>query len=557
MFQFFRQLLSTEFMPHGMCYLWDPAVLWLNVIADGAITVSYYAIPFLLFSFARKRRDITFKWIFVAFGLFILACGTTHLMAAITVWHPVYRLDGVIKAVTAIASVATFAGLIPMMPGLISLPSPAALAREVEVRRMAEERVRKINGELEERVASRTASLEEALLELRKEMARREELERELIQSQKMEAVGRLAGGIAHDFNNLLTVILGYNEILREHVKEDATALEYAEEIARASERASGLTNQLLAFSRRQVSIPRVLDLNDVVQSVDKMLTRLIGEDIDVETRLQPEPARVKVDPTHIEQLILNLAVNSRDAMPQGGKLSIETANVEITQEYAAGHVGIAPGPWVMLSVSDTGTGMDAATREHIFEPFFTTKEKGKGTGLGLSIVYGIVKQSGGEILVYSEVGHGTVFKIYLPAAQAEDAVAAAVQPEAVAPASATILLVEDEAQVRALTQIMLERRGYRILAAATPVEAVELASRRDGRIDLLLTDIVMPVRYGTDLAIEIKGLVPEIRVLFMSGYTDNAVVKQGLLAPDTAFIQKPFSAEDLDRKVREVLGGK
>ena len=541
-------------MPHGMCYLWDPAVLWVNVISDGLIAASYYAIPFLLFYFARRRRDITFKWIFVAFGMFILACGTTHLMSTVTVWHPIYRLDGVIKAVTAVASVATFAGLIPMMPTLISLPSPAALAREIEVRRGAEERIRKINEELEQRVADRTASLEQALHDLRKEMTRRQELERELIQAQKMEAVGRLAGGVAHDFNNLLTVILGYDELLREHVKADPVALEYAAEISQASERAAGLTNQLLAFSRRQVSAPRISDLNGIVRNIEKMLKRVIGEDLELEMRLDPNLTHVKVDPTHIDQVILNLAVNSRDAMPQGGKLTIETANVEITEAYASGHIGIAPGLWVLLAVSDSGVGMDTATRERIFEPFFTTKEKGKGTGLGLSIVYGIVKQSGGEVLVYSEPGHGTVFKIYLPAIQAGEAAPPLTPQAAPEPVSATILLVEDEDQVRALTRIMLERRGYRVLVAATPAQALEIAGQAGEKIDLLLTDIVMPLQYGTDLATAVQNLLPGTRVLFMSGYTDNSVVRQGLLAADTAFIQKPFTSPDLDRKVREVL---
>jgi signal transduction histidine kinase len=554
MFVFFRQLFSTEFMPHGMCYLWDPAVLWVNVISDAVIAAAYYAIPFLLFYFARRRRDITFKWIFVAFGMFILACGTTHLMDTVTVWHPVYRLGGVIKALTAAASVATFAGLIPMMPTLISLPSPAALAREIEVRRGAEERIRKINEELEVRVADRTASLEQALHDLRKEMMRRQELERELIQAQKMEAVGRLAGGIAHDFNNLLTVVLGYDEILREHVKDDPVALEYATEISQASERAAGLTNQLLAFSRRQVSVLRIADLNAIVRNIDKMLKRVIGEDLELETRLQPDLARVKVDPTHIDQVILNLAVNSRDAMPQGGKLTIETANLEITEAYASGHIGIAPGFWVMLAVSDNGVGMDAATRERIFEPFFTTKEKGKGTGLGLSIVYGIVKQSGGEVLVYSEPAHGTVFKIYLPAVPAGETAPPVTPLAPLEPAGATILLVEDEDQVRTLTRIMLERRGYRVLVAGTPAEALRIAGQPGEKIDLLLTDIVMPLRYGTDLATDVQELLPGIRVLFMSGYTDNSVVRQGLLAADTAFIQKPFTAPDLDRKVRQVL---
>ena len=292
MFEFFHKLFSNEFMPHGMCYLWDPAVLWLSVISDSLTGAAYYAIPFLLFYFVRKRRDVTFKGIFVAFGIFILACGATHVMGAITVWIPIYRLDAVIKAITALASVATFAMLIPMMPMLIAIPSPSQMAqanlllsREIAERRGAEEEVRKINEDLEERVARRTAE--------------RAALEDQLLQSQKMEAVGRLAGGVAHDFNNLLTVILGYNEMLRDRVRMDGSALEYSEEVLRAAERASSLTNQLLAFSRRQVAVPRVVDLNEIVLGIDKMLRRIIGEDVQLEVSLSPELPSVKVDPSH------------------------------------------------------------------------------------------------------------------------------------------------------------------------------------------------------------------------------------------------------------------
>ena len=432
MIDFLSNLLSGDpFMPHGMCFQWDPGVLWLHVLSDLLIAAAYYAIPMLLFYFSRRRRDIPFNWIFVAFAGFILACGTTHLLGAITVWHPIYRLEVAVKALTALASVATLFLLIPLMPALISLPSPsqlkrvnATLALEIEVRRSAEAEVRKINEDLEQRVAARTAdykqaadSLQQAIEDLRGEMRRREDLEEQLFQSQKMEAVGRLAGGVAHDFNNLLTVILGYNEMLKEQVKEDPVAQEYAAEVLQASERASSLTNQLLAFSRRQVSAPRVVDLNDLVRQIDKMLRRIIGEDVRLDVRLDPALTPVKVDPTHIDQVIMNLAVNSRDAMPDGGSLTIETAHVDLTEEYAASHLELLPGSYAMLMVSDTGIGMDASTRARLFEPFFTTKEQGKGTGLGLSIVYGIVKQNGGEILVYSERGQGTVFKIYIPAA--------------------------------------------------------------------------------------------------------------------------------------------
>ena len=578
MLHFFSQLLSNDYMPHKMCFLDDATVLWLNVISDSLISLAYYLIPFLLFYFTRKRRDISFNWVFVAFGVFILACGTTHLLGAVTVWNPVYRLDGVVKAVTAIASITTFGMLIPMMPTLIRIPSPAQMEDEIQERRAAEEEVRKINLELEGRVARRTAelvtseavarklaeqekqaaeSLEKTLGELQSEMKQRQSLEGQLIQAQKMEAVGRLAGGVAHDFNNLLTVILGYNEMLSEQVKNDPEALDAVLEVHKAAERATALTNQLLAFSRRQVAVPRVLDLNQVVRQIDKMLRRIIGEDIELETRLAPDLPPVKADPSHIDQVIMNLAVNARDAMPKGGKLSIETAATHLTDEYAAGHIGVTAGPYVMLAISDTGVGMDALTRARIFEPFFTTKEKGKGTGLGLSIVYGIVKQHGGEILVYSEPGQGTVFKIYIPVAAPAVAAAPSATLQATAQAaSGTILLVEDEQQVRNLTRAMLARQGYRILEAGSTENALDLARDDAQTIDLLLTDIVMPHMSGVDLADEIRKIRPGIRVLFMSGYTDLAVVHQGILSAEMPFIQKPFTAASLRQKVQELLAG-
>ena len=549
MIEFFRKLFSSDFMPHGMCFLWDPAVLWLNVISDGTIAAAYYAIPFLLFYFPRQRRDFSFKPIIVAFGLFILACGSTHLLGAVTVWNPVYRLDGVVKAITAIASVGTFAMMIPLMPILVALPSPSeleesnrTLAREIDERKAAEAEVRKINEELEDRVVQRTAE--------------RIKLEEQLIQAQKMEAVGRLAGGVAHDFNNLLTVILGFSELVCEQVRGDREALESVGEVFHAAERASALTQQLLAFSRRQVFTPRVTNLNEVVQNIDKMLRRIIGEDIELRTSLSTRLSPARIDPLHIEQVIMNLVVNSRDAMPQGGKLTIETANVEFTRDYAEVHLGIETGPYVMLAVSDTGIGMDAATRSRMFEPFFTTKEQGKGTGLGLATVYGIVKQNGGEIQVYSEPGHGTIFKIYFPSVDEHPGTlrsdAAEIQP---AIANETILVVEDEDQVRLLTRRILSRQGYRVLEASSGSAALALVRDYRARIDLLLTDVVMPQMSGPDLARELRMLHPEIKILFMSGYTDGAIAMQGALPPDMPLVQKPFTSANLHRQVREALG--
>jgi signal transduction histidine kinase/CheY-like chemotaxis protein len=548
MLDFIQKLFSSDFMPHGMCYLWDPGVLWLSVISDILIALAYYAIPVLLFRFARQRRDIPFKGIFVAFGLFILACGTTHVMGAVTVWHPLYRLEGIIKLITAVASIATFVMLLPMLPTLLTLPSPSALERvnrklelEIEERRAAEGEVRRMNEELEERVARRTEE--------------RRSLEDQLIQSQKMEAVGRLAGGVAHDFNNLLTVILGYNDLLREQAGNDVEAAEYVQEIQRAAERASALTNQLLTFSRRQVAVLREIDLNQVVRQIDKLLRRIIGEDIELEIHLDPELPHVKVDPSHMDQVIMNLAINSRDAMPEGGRLTIETRPVTLTDEDPRRHIGVLPGRYVMLAVRDTGVGMTAATRARVFEPFFTTKEKGKGTGLGLSIVYGIVKQNHGEILVYSEPGHGTVFKIYLPAIETQsDLTDLEAEPPKMEPAQETVLVVEDEEQVRSLARTMLARAGYRVIEAPTGADALRLAAEFREPIHLLLTDVVMPGMNGVDLATQLTAARPSLRVLYMSGYTDNAIVKQSGLSADVPFLQKPFTSAGLHTKVREAL---
>jgi signal transduction histidine kinase/CheY-like chemotaxis protein len=562
MLEFFRKLFSADFMPHGMCYFWNPTVLWLNVASDAVIAAAYYFIPFLLFYFVRRRRDIEFKGMFVAFGIFILACGATHALGAVTVWVPVYRFDGVVKAVTAVASVATTVMLIPLMPALIRLPSPTQLRvvnRQLEVeideRRAAEDRVRQINDDLERRVALRTAELARTVDELRREIERREELERELVQSQKMEAVGRLAGGVAHDFNNLLTVILGYGEMLRDELRDNREASESCDEILRAGQRASALTSQLLAFSRRQIAVPRVLDLNHMVEQMEKMLRRVIGEDIELMIRTAPNLDAIVADPSQIDQIIMNLAVNSRDAMSHGGKLILETANVKFTDEYVGKHFEVQPGSYVMLAVSDTGTGMDGATQARIFEPFFTTKGQGKGTGLGLSIVYGIVKQAGGEIMVYSEPGHGTTFKIYFPTADEPiEERGADVAAPATERGTGTILLVEDEEQVRSLTCSMLRRQGYRVLTAGSGAEALEIVRGEAEPVHLLLTDVIMPGMHGGILAQEIRRIRPEIRILYMSGYTDASVTGEILFSDDIAYIEKPFTSTTLQNKVRDAL---
>ena len=381
-------------------------------------------------------------------------------------------------------------------------------------------------------------------------------LETQFFQSQKMETVGRLAGGIAHDFNNILTVIKGYSQLLLHGLKEGDPLRETVGEIKKSTERAENLTRQLLTFSRSQVMEMKVIDLNDLVQNLEKMLRRLIGEDIELIIVLMEEPVRVKVDPGQMEQVILNLAVNARDAMPNGGKLAIETENVELDENYARTHIGVTPGSYVMLSVSDTGVGMTSEVKERVFEPFFTTKEKGKGTGLGLSTIYGIVKQSGGTIWVYSEPGQGTTFKIYLPRVCEEvDALPSREDTSPLPKGRETVLLVEDEASVRVLAARALREQGYSVLEATNGNEAMGIA-REHGKekIHLLLSDVVMPQMGAKELVARFKSLHPEIKVLFISGYTDTAIDQHGLSESDIALLQKPFSLTSLARKVREVL---
>jgi len=380
-------------------------------------------------------------------------------------------------------------------------------------------------------------------------------LEAQLRQAQKMEAVGRLAGGIAHDFNNLLTAILGSADLLLDTLSPDAPEREDLDEIRKAAKRAADLTRQLLAFSRQQLLAPQVLDVNALLTNLEKLLRRLIGEHIELRTALAPNVGAVQADPGQLEQVIVNLAVNARDAMPQGGQLTIETANAELDEAYAAEHFPARPGSYVLLAVTDTGTGMDAQTKSHIFEPFFTTKEKGKGTGLGLATVYGIVKQSDGYIWVYSEPGHGTSFKIYLPrVAEAPGPARPGFELSASVRGSETVFVVEDDEMVRALIRRMLETRGYTVLLAPHGDEALQLLERHPGRVDLLMTDVVMPGMSGRDLADRVAERRPGIKVLYLSGYTDDAIVRHGVLEPGIAFLQKPFSADALARKVREVL---
>jgi len=387
------------------------------------------------------------------------------------------------------------------------------------------------------------------------DITERKLLEDQLRQAQKMEAIGRLAGGVAHDFNNALAVITGYSDLLQAHLPVSDASHQQAEEIAKAGRRAAALTRQLLAFSRKQIIQPVVLDLNSTTAELEKMLCRLIGEDVQITFKREARLGRVKMDPGQLEQILMNLAINSRDAMPQGGRLCIETANVDLDETYARQNVYVKPGAYVMLSVSDTGCGMDKETQLHIFEPFFTTKESGKGTGLGLSTVYGIVKQNSGYVRVYSEPGQGTTFKIYLPRV-AEPAQPPAPSPEVLPAGTETILVVEDEEALRKLTCTCLSSHGYRVLEAANAAQALDLALKFADQIHLLLTDVIMPGKSGRDLAAQLGVLRPGIKVAYMSGYTNDLIDQYGILDPNMVLIEKPFTLHSLLLKVHQVLHG-
>jgi len=668
---FLGKLLESDFMPHGYCFAWRPDILWTHVISDGLIVLSYYLIPLALIYLVRARRDLAFHWMFSLFGLFILSCGTTHLLSIVTLWHPVYRLEGVVKAITALASVPTAFLLVKLMPQAIALPSPKELREtnetlvlEIAERRRAEEQVLRLNAELEQRVQARTAELEKsnqmlreanermteaehryrelfqnnpmpmwvrepetgqflavnpaaqelygyseqeflsmtvgklhpdgrvpprpedapqpvlhkylrkngsaihaevryhhirfgpqrAVLVVPTDVTERKTLEEQLRHSQKMEAVGRLAGGIAHDFNNLLTVILGYATVVHGRLNPGDPLRTMVEEIQRAGEKASSLTGQLLAFSRKQITQPRTLDLNRVFQGMKDILQRLLGEDVDLAMVLDNSVPPVKADEGQLSQVLMNLAVNARDAMPTGGRLTIETRAVTREREDRGKH-GVRPaGRYAVLVVTDTGIGMDSETQCHIFEPFFTTKDAGKGTGLGLATVYGIVQQHGGWIDVYSEPDHGSSFKVYLPGTVAE-AAPAIPDAEASSPRrNATILLVEDQAAVRMLAEDVLAEAGHRVLTASNGRAALQLAERFKDKIDLLITDVVMPEMSGPELAAHLFRARPGLTILYISGYTDHALLHRGAIEEGTAFLQKPFLPETLVVKVDSLM---
>jgi PAS domain S-box-containing protein len=434
------------------------------------------------------------------------------------------------------------------------------ISLDITERKVAQDALAEAHRELERRVAERTRELSETNLRLQREIDERKRAqealalaEAQLRQAQKLEAIGRLAGGVAHDFNNLLSVILCCASLLEREDSPVAPA-QAAEEITRASERAAILTRQLLAFSRQQMLAPRVLDLNHVVQSTGGMLERVIGEDVELVISPEPDLWRTRIDASQLEQVLMNLVVNARDAMPSGGKLVIETRNMELDADSVRHQAGVGPGCYVMLRVRDTGVGMDEATAARAFEPFYTTKQHGRGTGLGLSTVYGIVKQSGGHILLDSVKGGGTTFEIYFPRTldNLSAGASAAALPVPV-PGSETLLLVEDDDQVRSVTHEILKLQGYRVLPAGSPADALQLSARFPERIHLMLTDVVMPEMNGRQLAQRLLGERPDLQVLYMSGYADNALSSDDALT-SSIFLQKPLTPDSLAQAVRRVL---
>ena len=686
---FFLSLFDNQqFAPHGQCLLWQSNMLLLYAISDGAIAFAYFSIPLALAYFVAKRRDIAFRWVFVLFCVFILACGTTHVFDVWTLWNPDYGVAGLVKAFTAVSSVATAVMLWDLMPQALALPGPhqlqslnTRLEQEIAEHRTARASLQNLTEDLEHRVKERTRELEWRSEELSSEIAQRriteEELfesreqfrrlfisnplpmwiydretlkflevndaaianygyarnefltmrltdirppadvdrlleslknaagtyeqssnwrhrrkngdiiqvdvytheiairghnarlavaldvtqrnqaEEQLRQAQKMEAIGQLTGGVAHDFNNLLAIIQGNLELIQDRVKDDPKMREMIDYALRASERGASLTKRLLAYSRQQPLEPKVVDLGRLVPSMTDLLRRALGETIEVRAHMAPDLWKTRIDPHELEHALLNLAVNARDAMPNGGSLTIEAENTHLDETYAEANVEVVPGPYVMVAVTDTGTGMSKEVAARVFEPFFTTKPIGQGSGLGLSMVFGFVKQSGGHIKIYSEPGHGTTIRLYLP--KATDAAATAETPVAeAAPTvsrSEVVLVVEDDADVRALVVGMVQSFGYRTIEADDGPAALALLER-SGPVDLLFTDVVLPKGMtGSALAGHATARRPALKVLYMSGYTRNAILHNGVLDEGVQLITKPFRRTDLAEKIRQVLG--
>jgi signal transduction histidine kinase len=523
--------------PHGVCLLWKPELVWLNAASDATVAVAFFATAFVLGSFVlRRRRDVMFPSVFSSLAIFAAVCGVAHLLSILTLWVPAYDIEGLTKGLLALISVALTVAMLLMRPRLQVLPTRiqlqeayAALEEEIRQRRKAEAMVQRFQ-EIEAN-------------------------ESKVRQAQKMEAIGQLTGGVAHDFNNILTVITGSIEILADAVKGQPLLAQITDMISAAAARGADLTRHLLAFARQQPLQPRSTDVNALVIDAARLLRPTLGEQIEIDSMLAHDAAPALIDPSQLSTAILNLALNARDAMPNGGKLTLETKNVVLDEDYARMNSEVKPGNYVMIAVSDTGEGIPDGLLDKVFDPFFTTKGVGKGSGLGLSMVYGFVKQSDGHIKIYSEPGHGTAVKLYVPQA--------ACVPETLAVETGisggdhgdeSILIVEDDALVREYVVTHVGRFGYRTMAAGNAAEALAIIDGPE-RIDLLFTDVIIPGGMnGRQLATEALRRRPELKVLYTSGYTENAIVHHGRLDAGVLLLPKPYLSSDLARMLRVAL---
>ncbi|WP_441237273.1 PAS domain S-box protein [Bradyrhizobium sp. 930_D9_N1_4] len=652
MWAYFERLLdSSMFSPHGICLLWEPELIWLHVLSDALIAAAYFSIPFALTILVTRRRDLQFGWVYWAFAVFIMACGLTHVLSIYTLWVPIYGIEGLVKAATAVASVFTAGALWPLLPKILTIPSPfelqkvqAALEEEEIKSRDAAQLLRQVGDAqraMRESMTRLTAIVDTAVdgvilfdaqarillfnpacerlfgyradevmnldigmlmsdektlpssgqarrfatgeaVGLRKDgshfpmdlsvgqawqdgeliyvgivhdLTARKLTEQQLQQAQKMETVGQLSGGIAHDFNNLLTVIIGNAEHLSEQLKARPDLRQFADDICQSGERGAELTQQLLAFSRRQLLQPQTIDCRELLGSMSKLLKRTLRENIEIKTAFGPGTIRAFADRAQLESAVLNLALNAQDAMPSGGHLTLSTEPAAIDEDYRTLHPEVTSGSYALISITDDGEGMTPEVIEHAFEPFFTTKEVGKGSGLGLSMVYGFAKQSDGHVSIYSEQGLGTTVRIYLPRAGAGQSSGDMPENEDAAPRGhETILIAEDDPFVRSSVILRVEALGYRVVAAVNGKEALQRL-RTDPGIDMLFTDIIMPGGMsGWELAEQARRIRPSLPVLFTSGYALETLVEQGRAQAQAVVLTKPYRKAELAQRLRDAF---
>jgi signal transduction histidine kinase/ActR/RegA family two-component response regulator len=532
MLEFFDFFWSDQTLaPHGYCLLWDPRLVWTHVLADALIAAAYFSIPVAILRFVTGRKDVAFSWIFWLFALFIVACGTTHLMAIWTLWNADYGYEALIKVITAIASVGTAIVLWPLIPKALALPSPLQL--------------REANTALTLRIRER----DDALEQLKREVAERARAEAALLQAQKMDAVGQLTGGIAHDFNNLLTAVIGGLDMIARSTAEPRTK-RLAGNALEGARRGAKLTGQLLAFSRTQRLELKPTALRPLVEGLQDLLARTLGPAVRIEFELSGEAGAIVADATQIELALLNLGINARDAMPEGGTLTIAATPLQ-----ASGDPELSDGEYVELRVSDTGTGMPEEVAARAFEPFFTTKDVGQGTGLGLAMVYAVARQSGGTARIASEEGRGTTVSLILPRSREVPGVAPAGSGETQADLRAAtprrLLVIDDDAEVRTLVVEMLSEQGHQVSAAADGPEGLRMIAAES--FDLLLVDYAMPEMNGARVAEEARRLRPGLPLLFVTGFADTAAIEAA--AGDARVLRKPFQAEELAKAVETAIG--